>query len=324
MDHNDTEAVARQADQARWEEEVREWEAQGLLTPDQILKRIDKRVQEILSGHLSQSEHDHLEQNLDAICDGESSTEEGELLVDPSAFTEFLIYRNSDDIAQVVAKVAPLLLRMLVYMSNYPLAPPAAGHLTKSGFRRAIVHATPRLAQYFIDSGNYSRERTLADIRRLVFQGLACHGPGLAAHNEAHWTAKAQQRATEQGVNEDAVLVNRDGDGDEIYHDLLDFLFSTQPEKSPWYAPCHRDGFRGFAKTLRWSPPLHELMIPRDVVETLAELARGLEEESHRDALVDELLGARTRYDFELFDDVCGKYPGFADKILAILDVVFR
>ncbi len=239
----------------------------------------------------------------------ETATREEELLVDPSAFTEFLIYRNSDDISQFVTKAAPLLFRMLVYMSNYPLALPAAGHLTKSGFRRAIVHATPRLAQYFMDSGNYSRERTPADLHRLVFQGLACHAPGLAAHDEARWTTKAQQRATENGINGDMELANRDGDGDEIYHDVLDFLFSTQPEKSPWYAPCHRDGFRGFAKTLHWSPPLHELLIPQDVVETLVELARMLEEGYHRDALVDELLGARARYDFEVFDDVCGKYP---------------
>jgi hypothetical protein len=303
----DAETTTRQADQARWEKEVHEWERQGLLTTDQVLSRIDKRVQDVLSGHLSQSERDHLEQNLEAICNHGDSTEGDELLVDQSDFTEFLIYRNSDDITQLVTKSAPLLFQMLVYMSNYPLSKPAAGHLTKSGFRRAIVQATPRLATYFMDSGNYSRERTPSDIRRLVFQGLAYHEPKLNADDGAHWAAKAEERATEQGLNEDTP-VNRDEDGDEIYHDILDFLFSSQPEKSPWYAQCHREGFRKFAKTLRWSPPLHELLIPRDVIEMLVELSLAIDGQYNRDILVDELLGARGRCDFEAFDDVCRKY----------------
>lgn len=47
MDHDDTEAAASQAaDQARWEGQVHEREEQGLLTPNQILNRADKHVQD--------------------------------------------------------------------------------------------------------------------------------------------------------------------------------------------------------------------------------------------------------------------------------------
>lgn len=281
-------------------------------------------MQDILSGHLSQHERDHLEQNLDAICNhDESNTTVKERFVDQTAFAKFLAYRSPQHAEPVVAKSAPILFRMLVYMSNYPLAPPAPQSLTKSGFRRAIVHAIPRLSCFFMDSWNYSRERTPADMRRLVFQGLAVPAlpVGLPSFDDSHWTAKAQQRAVDfenqHGLNEDVAVVNRDGDGDEIYHDMLDFLFSSQPEKSPWYAPCHRDGFRGFGKKICWSPPLHELVVTRDVIVTLVELGLTLQGDEKGEIaerllrkadIVNEFVGSLEGCNFEMFDNACKKH----------------
>lgn len=358
MDHSDTKVAASQDEQARWEDDIREWEKQGLLAPDQILSRIDKRVQDILSNHLSQHEREHFEQNLDAICDHDDTAAAGDPFVDPVAFADFLAYRSPDHAAPSLvadAAAAPVLFRMLAYLSHYPLAapPPASpgrARLTRSGLRRAVVHATPRLARFFMDSGNYSRDRTPADVRRLVFQGLAVAPAAAAAAalpaglalpppaDEARWAAKARQRVLdgeegdghgdaglddeeeeEEGEEEekDAVLVNRDGDGDEIYHDVLDFLFSTQPEKSPWYAPCHRDGFRRVARQLRsWSPPLHELVVTRDVIDTLVELALRLDEDEEeasrrllrKDDIVEGFVGSFGACNFDMFDDACRKH----------------
>lgn len=277
MLHQDSEA----------QEQVRAWETQGLFTHEQILHRLDLHTQEILSGHLSQSELEHLEQNLDAITsyspnvDLESSSTN---IIDPAAFAEFLAYRSPDSASTAAAAAAPTLFRMLLYLSHYPLQqpppPPSPGVLTRSGFRRAIVHVLPRLARHLL-----YHDRTTAEMSRVVFQSLAV-------------VAAAPVPTAIGGDSQD--------NDDEMYNDMQDFLYVSQPaDRLPWYADCPREGFGVVAKELCWSAPLRRLLVEKEVMQVLAELGKALDNETEHDA--GEVMGELDGGDACRFDEF-GKF----------------
>lgn len=67
---------------------------------------------------------------------------------------------------------------------------------------------------------------------------------------------------------------NRDGDGDECFHDLLDFMFAFQP--CEYAGPVARGEFLGLAKNMVERgevvlTPLHEMGMARGGFESLVE-----------------------------------------------------
>lgn len=320
MPHRVSDAPDRQNNQPESEELahdleiVQEWESQGLFSPEEVLSRLDSYAQNILSNRLSQLQRDHLEQNLDAICLPDSPDQ-----VDPTAFAEFLVYRNADKADKAIAQFAPILFRMLVYLSNYPFVPPSSSGgegLTRAGFRRAFIHTITPLARNFAPGESYSRRRTSGDMRRLVFQGLsdffASHASStsvdLPTFDEELWSSAARARSLEgmdDDEDEEEPVVNRDEDGDEIYHDIIDVLYATQPERDPSYGDCRRDAFRQVAKGLRWSKPLHLYVVTADVLESALEVNRRLMEvlgHDTADEQVDPLVLSRGGCDFQTFE----------------------
>lgn len=146
--------------------------------------------------------------------------------------------------------------------------------MTRSGFLRALIllQAGPSDRFFNCDCDERTRGRTHADHRRLLFQGLSrlpsqrqlptMTTPSRPAHDdedeeEALWRSKAALRAGRYWESNRVTLqtahtphnmgVNRDADGDECFHDVLDFMYALQP----WElcgAPVARMDFLGTAK----------------------------------------------------------------------------
>ncbi|KAH8900383.1 hypothetical protein GQ53DRAFT_790151 [Thozetella sp. PMI_491] len=149
--------------------------------------------------------------------------------------------------------------------------------LSLTQFTRSLVWLLPGRHASIIEEGSDSRMRTKADHRRLIFQSLASstyHKP----YNRESARQLALHNAFEVNKEEDREFcsLNHDEDGDEIYHDLLDVLYSTQDMNHPGISKVPRDAFRTIGKRLatenRFST-LYALGIP---TERLVALVRAL------------------------------------------------
>ncbi|KAI1095094.1 hypothetical protein F5B19DRAFT_366596 [Rostrohypoxylon terebratum] len=235
----------------------------------------------------------------------------------------------------IVKKAAPVLFRMLVYLSRYPfmpeLAPAEEAYLTRDGLIRAalIANADRSYRTFAGYGGGHTRSRTAADQRRLLFQGLAVQRasdpPGYDANA---WLADAASRARrfhEAGSNEvvvpDNAVTNRDELGDELFHDLVDFMVQLLPD---WNEnTVRRQDLLEIAKKLEQEEglaraPLQRYELRKADFEALVELlllAYESPEEGEelpadfnerRDKVVEEFFGKREGIDFKAFDEVSG------------------
>lgn len=142
----------------------------------------------------------------------------------------------------------PILWNLFTYVSRYPFSQSPSNEntypqtMTLNEFLRAIVllHADFSNQLFNGDRDERTRARTNADHKRLLFQGLARPTKAHSAqqHDEILWTSKAALRASqywEPGSTDAAAHVphntgvNRDTNGDECFHDLLDFMYALQP-----------------------------------------------------------------------------------------------
>ncbi len=227
---------------------LRNWRDLGQLSSSQFLERMDKRVQELtLDDKTSQLS------NLDQIHD-EATLQI--YLHDVEFFSAASI--------KVLKKAGPVLFRMLVYLSRYPFLPPPnyseTPVLTPDGLLRAVVLVNSKYSDQFLSDGNYTRAHTPADHCRMLFQGLAtpCKKTSrvLVPLDEQKWRAKADKRAQELGSPErqelfgDWARTNRSEDGDEIFHDLVDIMFLTQPDGPDMPPHVRRDDLMHLAKEL--------------------------------------------------------------------------
>lgn len=256
-----------------------EWEASGQLQAKSWMARLDEYIlhQPALS--------DIQIAKLDPYCT--TTDQNGESCMEQSGF-KALLRQFVPDPAGIAALDAatPVLWRMFVYISRYPFdQPPPPSHtpqcgddeghgsqtttMTRSEFLRALVLLRADLSDRLFngDCDERTRGRTHADHRRLLFQGLSTTTtPSRPAHDdddddeaEALWRSKAALRAGRYWESNCVTLqtahaphnmgVNRDGDGDECFHDVLDFMYALQP----WElcgAPVARRDFLGTAKGL--------------------------------------------------------------------------
>ncbi|KAF1976386.1 hypothetical protein BU23DRAFT_597213 [Bimuria novae-zelandiae CBS 107.79] len=173
------------------------------------------------------------------------------------------------------------LYRMLVYLSTAPLyrAPdaPLPGSLSVSEIQHALAWLLPGRQLYMSETGNMGRMRTPADGRRLLFQSLAerhistpeSPNKEAARRDYAHRNAfdmeyaKKFARSTEylNSILTEWCKINRDDDGDEMFHDVLDVLHKNVPDNFPYGSK--RDDLRPLAKELKADFELHNLAIPR-------------------------------------------------------------
>jgi hypothetical protein len=249
--------------------QVHAWTAVGAMTPEAIFARLDQSITN--SYGFSGEEIAALQQNFESVCDHEGRVSE-------PAFTTFVLSKTS--LSPALTKAVHILFDSLCYLSKVPLqsnSPPPT-HLTLEGLTRALVWILPSRSGSVITSTSGYRIRTPADHRRLIFESLATSRDGgnipfdsksaqaLAARNAFTFEPSYESLINDAGINFDE-------DGDEMYHDVVDVLASTQPHVSPHLAEVSRDAFRLPATGLhQGAPSLHQLSIPRLRLEAFMSL----------------------------------------------------
>ncbi|KAK5661851.1 hypothetical protein OQA88_9955 [Cercophora sp. LCS_1] len=170
----------------------------------------------------------------------------------------------------------------LAYLSTLPFPSstnPPPPSLTLPALKRALTWSLPGRDKQIIEMSNHSRMRTASDHRRLLFQSLADvhdtdHHSRIAAQKTAHRTA----HQVEHAMYLDLCQTNHDDDGDEIFHDVLDVLYSVQEEHDPCVSGVLRDDFRAVAREIGGGlPELRKMGIPRARFECVVELVLALQ-----------------------------------------------
>ncbi len=287
---------------------IRDWDAQGMLNKASILERLDNKIQ--ASYAVRDEEKPALKSAFESACN-----EKG--LLTETGFISLLQQRASLPQSLAAVKAGKILYSSLVYLSTlpFPRRPDSSASspvgLSLAELTRALVWAVPDRYKSIIEEGNFSRLRTKADHRRLLFQSLAT-----IAHDEPHIPESARQLALRNAFDVDSegdrefCSLNHDDDGDELYHDLLDTLYSTQEEKKPWMAPVSRDAFRPVAKRIATEneiPSLHTLGIRSELFVDLAKLLLAL-----------QFNPAEINIDLDQYDDAARSVcAGFGDKTAA-------
>ncbi|KAK7189997.1 hypothetical protein DPSP01_006297 [Paraphaeosphaeria sporulosa] len=188
---------------------------------------------------------------------------------------------------------ADLVYRILAYHSTAPFykAPstPLPESLSLEDTQRALAWLLPDRHVLMATIGNHGRTRTRADQRRLLFQSLATcsvskEDPAESADEDAR-RRYAHRNAFDVKHDEDYARVNRDDDGDEMYHDLLDVLQRNVPDNHPYGTT--RDDLRPLAKELKADFAFHELGIDRREMEKFSRALLALQFETAQTSLKD-------------------------------------
>ncbi|KAF2630902.1 hypothetical protein BU25DRAFT_489020 [Macroventuria anomochaeta] len=247
--------------------QTRAWTAVGAMTPEAVFARFDQRI----TNSFDAEEMAALSRNFKEICDNDGHVSE-------PAFTTFVLSKTR--LSPALTKAVHILFDSLCYLSQVPLqakSPPPT-HLTLDGLKRALMWILPSRERSVINATVGHRVRRPADHTRLIFQSLATsydnfHVPpdvravqSLVVHNVARISAE-QIHAFQDA------RMHFDEDGDEMYHDVLDVLVSTQPYVPPGFAEPSRDAFRALAKKLHeGAPSLYELVVPQLRLEAFLSL----------------------------------------------------
>ena len=245
--------------------QIRAWTAVGAMDVEAIFDRLDQRMLD------SPPFHDEgmsaLKRNFETVCD-----ESG--LVSKEAFTALFMAKTK--LPFRLTEAAVTLFDSLCYLSTAPLQHtlPLQDSLSLKGLKRALIWCFPDITRSIITTTAGYRERSPADHRRLMFQSLATHYQGrLPLFDRAFAKELAAKNARDlppeyRGGPVEDEDVNFDSDGDEMFHDVLDFLASTMPDVPPNYAEPRRDSFRDLAKKFHVDAPLlSDLAVPRHRLE---------------------------------------------------------
>jgi hypothetical protein len=230
------------------------------MTPEAILARIDQNI--IDKRTFRPSELAALRRNFQAVCDPKGQISKAE-------FTNFVLSKSS--LPAALTDAVHVLFESLCYLSRTPLQstpsssplPPTTTHLTIEGLTRALMWLLPSRVPSVITETRSGRMRSPADHRRLMFQSLAT---SRVAHALGETRSVASPVGSRQEAQNQGAETNGDGHGDEMYHDILDTLASTQPYTPPSFAPPSRDKFHALATKLHEgaAPSLSSLAISKD------------------------------------------------------------
>lgn len=233
------------------DDRIDRWKSMGILDRSTILARIDEFAQYVIKFASERFP---------------SPTTE----LDEAAFVSLL--GTNGGLPQSCSGFGHLVYSVVAYLSVTPFyrqpGEKSPSSLSLADIRRGLAWVLPDVYHSIVVASNQGRSRTPADYRRLLFQSLATttrSGP----YDEAATLQRASRNArfVVQPHYEDLdwLSTNRDGDGDEMFHDVLDVLYATQPEPNYPIGGLKRDDFRGFAKELtKEYPKFDTLAIPRD------------------------------------------------------------
>lgn len=263
------------------------WERNGQLQTESWAARISEYV--LGSPRIWNSSTTQLSK-LDPYC---KTSHDGEPYLELSGFTAILRRFAPEQAWAGLDATAPALWQIFTYLGGYPFStsgtrPETRDRLSRTEFICAVSFLHPDFSDRLFNSDNdeHTRARTNADHKRLIFQALASPQPRRqwTAADESLWASKAAERAGrywDLWGNGDRTArepynmgCNRDVDGDECFHDLLDFMFAFQP--SEYAGPVARGEFLGVAKDMVERgevvlTPLHEMRMDRVRFESLVE-----------------------------------------------------
>lgn len=243
---------------------------------------------------------------LDPYC---KTSHDGETYLQLSGFTATLTQFVPEPAWAGLNATAPVLWQIFTYVGGYPFTTSGTNSKTRDRLSRteficavSFLHTDFSDRLFNGDNDERTRARTNADQRRLIFQALASPQPRAqwTAGDESLWATKAAERAArywDLGGNGDRTArephnkgCNRDENGDECFHDLLDFMYAFQPME--YGTPVPRTEFVGVAKNMVergevFLTPLHEMAMARGRFESLVEFLLVM----HLEGSVDGLKG---------------------------------
>ncbi|KAI2617993.1 hypothetical protein GGS26DRAFT_575822 [Hypomontagnella submonticulosa] len=305
---------------------LNKWAAENELSAARFVARLDETAKDDM--HITPAKLARIEKYC-ALHDGEPVLSE-------ASFEKLLVSLFPSSVGlPILSRAAPVLFHMLVYLSRYPFMPEQRkgerAYLTRDGLLRAVLLAHQDRARRTISGygGGHTRTRTAADHRRLLFQGLAVQlesdPPG---YDKNIWQADAAERARNlyDGVSReltcpDNALTNRDEVGDELFHDLVDFMCQLLPD---WEDnTVRRENLLELAKSMIQEEGLHRAPLQRyelrredfeALIEMLLLVYESPEEgdtlpanfTERRDKVTKEFFGQKEGIDFKVFDEVCG------------------
>jgi hypothetical protein len=254
--------------ETRTGEQIHAWTAVGAMSLEAVFARFDQGITD--SSVLFSEELAALQEHFEAICDSRGC------IYEPT-FTAFVLTKIH--LQPALADAVRILFDSLCYLSKVPfqtISPPSR-YLTLNGLKRALVWILPSKASSVItETFGFMRSRT--DHRRLIFQSLATSRheatvPYDLRLAQAVETCKENAYKLGCGAEFPDIGINFDEDGDEMYHDVLDVLASTQPYVSPVFALQSRDRFRELATKLhKGAPSLFNLAVPEHRLTTFLSL----------------------------------------------------
>lgn len=251
-------------------DQLNTWITEGIMAPTHILQRLTERVNDY--GGLMDEEYIQLKQHFDSLC----TNSNGEPRLTKTSFLSSL--KTQATLPPYLTEAGFILFDSLRYLSQAPFShiQHLPESLTPEEFLRALTWTNYDKACYINREGNLCRGRTPADHRRVLFQSLATTRDGeQIPFDPDNWRDQAERRAFNELAEYrlENAGTNCDEDGDEMYHDVVDVMFSTQPEISEALAPVFRDEVRVLAKELHGDCQLNLLSIPP---ERLCELVKSL------------------------------------------------
>ena len=268
MDAKHQEEMLLDSQKGLREEKVEEWEAKGLMTTQQIIKRLNMELDE----RVFHSTTEAIQENFDLLC----VERLGVRYLDEVNFVAFLARAFPPSFSPII-EGGPIIYASAVYLTGFPFfnEPPL---LTLEGFLRALKLMLPEHANCWIsgsgtDERLVSRERTEIDHVRLLFQSLAASNVGSIDDSQSNGQELEMKIMPRPSWYDPCFRAsNTDADGDELYHDVLDVLSATQP--IPIYKmPVSRDDLRHLATSL-WDTKfrLNQYRISREKLACLVRL----------------------------------------------------
>ncbi|KAK6062555.1 hypothetical protein SCUP515_13251 [Seiridium cupressi] len=246
------------------DEKIDKWKSEGKLEVPNILDRIRAES---------------------AIRPASSKIPPGANDLDEAAFIALL--HTQGNLPKSCSFFGHLIYNIVAYLSVAPFYPQpgeeSPPNLTLTEIYRGSAWVLPEVYHSLVPENNFSRLRTAADHRRLLFQSLAT-----TTYDGPYDPVKARQRATRNAYfmtnpaydRLEWLSVNSDNDGDEMYHDVLDILHATQPRVNS-IVEVKRDKFRNCAKDFtRGKPDFHSLAIPLNLFKEFVAFSLALQSES--------------------------------------------
>ncbi|KAI1089573.1 hypothetical protein F5B19DRAFT_504532 [Rostrohypoxylon terebratum] len=266
-------------DEDRTTNPVADWFARGMLTKEHVLSHINHAIE--INNAIDPDEGTTIEATFSSASSSGPSGE-GHALTE-TAFISLLQTKGTLPRGLGATEAGRVIYESIVYLSALPYiphGPQPSGTLSLAQLNRALVWMLPDRTKRIIEESNLSRIRTRWDRLRLLFQSLAIGTVPLAAQDRVRDRARSLAARHAFDVSWDGYLdicvANHDDDGDEIYHDLLDVLYSTQEERPKWITPVARDAFRDIAKKIRAEEQLPELCTLAIPVQRFKDLVKVL------------------------------------------------